>query len=72
MSLGRLLIVFGVVLVVAGIVVSSLERFHFPLGRLPGDLVWRGKNTTVFFPIVTCLLLSLLGSVLLWLFNRRS
>lgn len=72
MSLGRVLVILGLLLVVCGAVVSLGERFHLPPGRLPGDLVWRGKNTTVFFPIVTCLLLSLLGSLLLWLFNRRS
>lgn len=71
MSLGRLLIVAGVVLIAAGIVVLLLERAHFPLGRLPGDVIWRGKNTTVYFPIVTCLLLSLLGTLILWLVNRR-
>lgn len=71
MTLGRLLIVFGLVLILCGAVVLIFDRLHLPLGRLPGDIVWRGKNTTVFFPIVTCLLLSLLGSLLLWLFNRR-
>lgn len=71
MSLGRLLIVAGVVLIAAGVVVLLLERAHLPLGRLPGDVIWRGKNTTVYFPIVTCLLLSLLGTLILWLMNRR-
>ncbi len=71
MSLGRLLIVAGVVLIAAGIIVLLLERAHLPMGRLPGDVIWRGKNTTVYFPIITCLLLSLLGTLVLWLLNRR-
>jgi Protein of unknown function (DUF2905) len=70
-NLGRLLIVAGVVLIAAGIAVLLLERAHLPLGRLPGDLTWRGKSTTVYFPVVTCLLLSLLGTLILWLVNRR-
>ena len=71
MTLGRILIIAGFILVLCGAVVVLLERLHLPLGRLPGDLVWRGKNTTVFFPLATCLLLSALGSLLLWLLNRR-
>ncbi|MBV8553511.1 MAG: DUF2905 domain-containing protein [Acidobacteriaceae bacterium] len=70
-QLGRLLILLGLFLVAAGVVVLIVNRLNLPLGRLPGDVVYRGKNTTVYFPWVTCLLLSLLGTVLLWLFNRR-
>ena len=68
---GRLLIIAGCILIAAGALVIVAARLHIPLGRLPGDLVWRGRNTTVYFPIVTCALLSLLGTLLLWLFNRR-
>jgi hypothetical protein len=71
MGLGRLLIFGGLILVGLGVVVLLLNRLNVPLGRMPGDIVWRGKNTTVYFPIVTCLVLSLLGTFLLWLFNRR-
>ena len=71
MSLGRLLVLAGLALVAAGVIVLLLERAHLPLGRLPGDLIWRGKNTTIYFPIVTCLLLSLVGTLILWLLNRR-
>ena len=72
MSLGRLLISAGLLLIVLGAVVLLLGRFNLPIGRLPGDAVWRGKNTTVYFPWVTCLVLSLLGTLLLWLLSRRS
>jgi hypothetical protein len=59
------------VLLALGVMVVVMNSLHVPIGRLPGDIVWRGKNTTFYFPWVTCLLLSLLGTLLLWLFNRR-
>lgn len=71
MNLGRLLILAGAVLIALGVLVLIVNRFNLPLGRLPGDIVWRGKNTTLYIPWVTCLLLSLLGSLILWLLNRR-
>ena len=71
MNAGRLLIVAGIVLVVLGIVVAALSRLNISLGRLPGDVVWRGKNTSFYFPWVTCLLLSIVASLILWLLNRR-
>ena len=71
MNLGRLLILAGAVLIALGILVMIVNRLNLPLGRLPGDIIWRGKNTTVYIPWVTCLLLSLLGSLIVWLLNRR-
>ncbi|MGH9582406.1 MAG: DUF2905 domain-containing protein [Bryobacteraceae bacterium] len=71
MNLGRLLIVAGVILIALGVIVILLNRLHPPLGRLPGDVVWRGRNTTVYFPWVTCLVLSLLATFLIWLFGSR-
>lgn len=65
-DLGRVLIFLGLLLVVAGVVVLGLNRLNIPLGRLPGDLNWRGRNWSVSFPIVSCLLLSVLLSLLLW------
>lgn len=62
--------VFGLVMLVAGLVIIALGRAHLPLGRLPGDIVYRGKNTTVYFPIVTSILLSVGLSLLLYLINR--
>ncbi len=69
MPLGRLLIILGIALVGLGVVVIGLERLHLPLGRLPGDLSWRGKGWSVSFPLVTCLLLSALLSLVLWIVN---
>ena len=71
MNLGRFLIVVGLVLVGLGALIALLNRLNVPLGRLPGDVVYRGKNSTFYFPWVTCLLLSALATILLWLFNRR-
>lgn len=71
MSLARLLISAGIVLVALGLLVLLGNRFNLPLGRLPGDLTFQGKNTTVYFPWVTCLLISVLGTVLMWIFSRR-
>ncbi len=70
MSLSRLLVIAGLVLLVAGVLVGLLQRAHVPFGRLPGDIVWRGRNTTVYFPWVSCLVLSLLGTLVLWLIGR--
>ena len=70
MGLGRLLIIAGLVLLVAGLVVSFGSRF-FGLGRLPGDIVVRRNNFTFYFPIVTSILLSIILTLVMWLFNRR-
>ncbi len=71
-DLGKILIGLGVVLVVLGILVVIGSRFHVPLGRLPGDVVYRGKHTTFYFPIVTSILLSILLSVILYFISRAS
>jgi hypothetical protein len=68
---GRTLIVVGLVLVVAGILITVGDRLPFRLGRLPGDIVYRGRNSTFYFPIATSILLSVLFSVVMWFFNRR-
>lgn len=70
MGLGRLLIVAGILLVVAGVLVTVVGRYT-PLGRLPGDIVYRRGNFTFYFPWVTSLLLSVLLTVGMWLFSRR-
>jgi hypothetical protein len=69
-GLGRVLIFFGVVLVALGLLVSVAGRLPFRLGRLPGDIYIHGKNTTFYFPLATCILLSVVLSIVLWLFRR--
>jgi Protein of unknown function (DUF2905) len=69
-GLGRLLIVAGIVLLVAGIWISLGWKVPFRLGRLPGDIHFRSGNTAVYFPIVTCILLSVILTLILSLFRR--
>jgi len=70
MPLGRLLIVAGVVLIAAGLLVTVLGRLPIKLGRLPGDIYVQGKNSTFYFPLMTCLILSVILSLVMWLFRR--
>lgn len=67
--LGRLMIIAGVALIIGGLLVSFGDRL--PLGRLPGDIVWKRGNFTAYFPLATSILLSLLLTLLLWFFNRK-
>ena len=71
MSLGRMLILVGLMVLALGVIVSLGERLPLRFGRLPGDIVIRGKHSVFYFPIVTSLLLSVMVSLILWLFNRR-
>jgi hypothetical protein len=65
-EVGKMLLFLGGALVVIGALLYFGGRLPFRLGRLPGDLVWRGEHTTLYFPIVTCIVLSLGLSLLLW------
>jgi len=64
----RLLIVIGLVLLVAGIAWPLLSRIG--LGRLPGDIVIQRGSTSFYFPLVTCIVVSIVLSALMWLLNR--
>ena len=67
---GKLLIAIGIVLVIVGVVLIVAGRAHLPLGRLPGDIVYRGKNTTFYFPLATSVLLSIILTLVLYVVNR--
>ncbi len=73
--LGKFLIIVGVVMVGVGLLLMAGSRFSFfGLGRLPGDIAYKGKNVTFYFPIVTCLVLSIaltLISLLISYLTRR-
>jgi hypothetical protein len=69
-DLGKLLLVLGLVLVVLGAALVLAGRTSLPIGRLPGDIVYRGRNTTFYFPIVTSILLSVVLSVFLYVIGR--
>ncbi len=69
-ELGKLLVVVGIVLVMAGVVLTVLGKTNLPLGRLPGDIVYRGKNTTFYFPLATSVLVSVVLSIVLYVVGR--
>jgi len=66
----RILILVGLVFVALGLLFAGFDRLHLALGRLPGDLLWRGRNWTVSLPLATSLLLSALLTLLFWAFGR--
>lgn len=77
-GIGRALLLLGLVLSVAGLLFLFGDRLPFrlgtllgKLGRLPGDIVWKGEHSTVYLPVATCLLLSALLSFVFWLLGRR-
>jgi Protein of unknown function (DUF2905) len=68
---GKLLVIVGVLLVAAGLLLMAGAKFSFfGLGRLPGDIVYKGKNTQFYFPIVTCLVLSVLLTLVIWIISH--
>ena len=69
-ELGKAILGLGVLLVIVGAALLLASRFGLPLGRLPGDLTYRGKNVSVFFPLGTSILLSVALSVILFLISR--
>ena len=69
-DLGRMLVFIGGLLLVVGIIVILAGKANLPIGRLPGDIVYRGKNTAFYFPLVTSILLSVILSLVLYVVNR--
>jgi len=69
-ELGRALLMLGGLLILVGAFFYFGGKLPFRLGRLPGDIVHKGEHTTFYFPIVTCLLLSVGLSLLFWLLSR--
>jgi hypothetical protein len=69
-DLGRLLIGLGIVLLIAGGLLLLLGRTGIPLGRLPGDISYRGKNYSVYFPLGTSILISIVLSLVFYLLSR--
>lgn len=71
MSVGKILAVLGLVLLGAGLLLMLGDRLPFRLGRLPGDFEIRGKNSVFHFPLATCVLISVVLSLLFWLLGKR-
>lgn len=69
-ELGKALLGLGILLALIGVVLLLAGRFGFPLGRLPGDFAWRGKNVSFYFPLGTSILISIVLSILFYLFSH--
>ncbi len=70
MGIGKLLLILGGILILLGVVVLLAGRLNLPIGRLPGDILYRGKNTTFYFPLATSILLSILLSLIFYVISR--
>jgi hypothetical protein len=66
-ELGKMLVALGVALVVVGLALTLFGRWNLPLGRLPGDILYRGKRTTFYFPLATSVVVSVVLSIVLYL-----
>lgn len=66
-----MLIAIGLIVAAIGVLISLGERLPIKLGHLPGDIVIRGKHSVFYFPLMTCILISVVLSLVLWLINRR-
>jgi hypothetical protein len=69
-EMGRMLVMLGVALVMIGGIVMLLGRTGVPLGRLPGDILYRGKNSAFYFPLASSILISVVLSIVLFLIGR--
>jgi hypothetical protein len=69
-DLGKLLVLLGGTIVIVGLAMILLGRTNLPLGRLPGDIIYRGKNMTFYFPLATSILISVVLSLLLYLIGQ--
>lgn len=67
--MGKMLIVIGIVLIVAGLFIQFPDKVRF-FGRLPGDIVIEKENFKFYFPVMSCILISMLLTLLWYLFNR--
>ncbi|MCX5697363.1 MAG: DUF2905 domain-containing protein [Candidatus Omnitrophica bacterium] len=69
-EIGKAVIIFGIVLIGIGVLLMFIDKVPF-LGRLPGDIYVQRKNFTFYFPLVTSVIISIILSVILWLWARR-
>jgi len=69
-EVGKFLLLVGAVIIILGAVLLFTGKLNLPVGRLPGDFVYRGKNSVFYFPLATSLLLSAILSLIFWLIGR--
>ncbi len=69
-DIGKMLLFFGLVLAAIGLVLVLVGRTNLPIGRLPGDIVYRGKHTVFYFPLATSILLSVVLSLIFYVISK--
>ena len=69
-DLGKFLVLLGGIVVVVGLALILIGRTNLPIGRLPGDIVYRGKNTAFYFPLASSIVVSVVLSILLYVIGR--
>jgi len=69
-GIGKVLIGFGLLLILVGVLLMLAGRIGLPLGRLPGDFAYKGKHVTVFLPLGTSILISIVLTAILYLISR--
>jgi len=69
-EIGKTLIIFGIILIGVGLLLTFFNKIPF-LGKLPGDIFIQKKNLTFYFPIMTSILISIILSLIFWLWSRR-
>ena len=70
LNLGKMIVVLGVVLIALGLLLMLLGRTHLPIGRLPGDIVYRRRNFAFYFPLTTSILLSIVLGLVFYFLSR--
>jgi hypothetical protein len=69
-DIGKMLFVLGLAVAAAGLVFMLVGRTNLPIGRLPGDILYRGKHTTFYFPLATSIVVSVLLTLVLYVVGR--
>ncbi len=69
-DLGKTLVFIGILIAAAGVVLMLLGKTNLPLGRLPGDILYRGKHTTFYFPVATSIVVSAVLSIMVYVLAR--
>jgi hypothetical protein len=69
-SIGKLILIIGLAIAFIGVLIILFDRLGIHLGKLPGDIIYRKGNTTLYFPVATSILLSILLSLILWFLRK--
>ena len=69
-NLYKILIVTGIILILTGIGVFVLQKFNIPLGKLPGDIAVKNERFSFYFPITTCIIISIVLSIIFYLIRK--